>query len=267
MRPADSAAPVLAEVIANSARLRRWRWLSATSTSTRRAPRPGATIRARAGRGRRPSAAAGWAARGSCRCAAGTEASCPSIWLRGSIRWPAISPSGFSPGRSCHSGSVASPPAALTDAERAELHELFCDQREQLDQALEILERVGYGRPRGRRPRTERAYGQRRGERLDGLVGKLPRALAKRLPTSADTHRSGNNDGQDIYGPVSCSQTLRSGHLGILAAAGGRAVALAQPRRAAVRRDDRGRARAADHRPPAPGRQGHRRDPPSLHRA
>jgi hypothetical protein len=111
-------------------------------------------------------------------------------------------------------------PAGLTDEERAELHELFSDQREQLDQALEILERVGYGRPR-RRPRTERAYGQRRGERLDGLVGKLPRALAKRLPTSADTHRSGSNNGQDIYGSVSCSQTLRSGHLGILAAAGG----------------------------------------------
>jgi hypothetical protein len=112
-------------------------------------------------------------------------------------------------------------PAALTDQERSELRELFCDQREQLDQAFEILERVGYGRPRGRRPRPERAYGRRRGQRLDGLVGKLPRALAKRLPTSADTHRSGANDGHDIYGPVSCSQTLRSGHLGILAAAGG----------------------------------------------
>ena len=112
-------------------------------------------------------------------------------------------------------------PAALTDAERGELRELFSDQREQLDQALEILERVGYGRPRGRRPRTERAYGQRRGKRLEGLVGKLPRALAKRLPSSADTHRRGPNDGQDIYGAVSCSRTLRSGHLGILAAAGG----------------------------------------------
>src|SRR5450631_160289 len=97
-------------------------------------------------------------------------------------------------------------PAALTAGERAELRELLCDQGEQLDQALEILERVGYGRPRGRRPRAERAYGQRRGQRLDGLVGKLPRALAKRLPTSADTHRSGSNDGQDIYGWVSCSQ-------------------------------------------------------------
>ena len=52
-------------------------------------------------------------------------------------------------------------------------------------------------------------------------MGKLPRALAKRLPTSADTHREGRNDGQDIYGPVACSLTLRAGHLGILAAAGG----------------------------------------------
>jgi hypothetical protein len=50
-------------------------------------------------------------------------------------------------------------PAALTVEERVELRELFCDQGEQLDQALEILERVGYGRPRGRRPRAERAYG------------------------------------------------------------------------------------------------------------
>jgi hypothetical protein len=112
-------------------------------------------------------------------------------------------------------------PAALTDDERGELRGLFRDQREQLDQALEILERVGYGRRRGRRPRTERAYGQRRAERLDGLVGKLPRALAKRLPTSADTHRHGRNDGQDVYGSVSCSQTLRAGHLGLLAAVGG----------------------------------------------
>ena len=112
-------------------------------------------------------------------------------------------------------------PAALTDEERGELRELFGEQSEQVDQALEILERVGYGRPRGRRRRSERAYGQRRGERLGGLVGKLPRALAKRLPTSADTHRHGRNDGQDMYGNVSCSQTLRAGHLGILAAAGG----------------------------------------------
>ena len=112
-------------------------------------------------------------------------------------------------------------PSALTEAERAELRELFAEQREAVDQALVILERVGYGRPRGRRPRADRRHGQRRDERLDGLVGKLPRALAKRLPTSADTHQNGRNDGQDIYGCVTCSRTLRASHLGVLAAAGG----------------------------------------------
>ena len=52
-------------------------------------------------------------------------------------------------------------------------------------------------------------------------MGKLPRALAKRLPTSADTHRHGRNDGRDIYGQLSCSETVRAGHVGVLAAAGG----------------------------------------------
>jgi hypothetical protein len=112
-------------------------------------------------------------------------------------------------------------PAVLSAEERADLRELFCEQSEQLDQALEILERVGYGRPQSRRSRAERAYGQRRSERLDGLVGKIPRALAKRLPTSADTHRHGRNDGRDMYGQISCSETLRAGHVGVLAAAGG----------------------------------------------
>ncbi|MGA2928973.1 MAG: SEC-C metal-binding domain-containing protein [Solirubrobacteraceae bacterium] len=112
-------------------------------------------------------------------------------------------------------------PAALSDGERAELRELFDGQRDQVDEALEILERGGYGQPRGRRPRPERAHGQIRARRLERVVGKLPRALAVRLPTSADTHRSGPNDGSDVYGEVECSQTLRAMHLGLLAAAGG----------------------------------------------
>ena len=112
-------------------------------------------------------------------------------------------------------------PCALTEAERAELRELFAEQANQVDEALGILERIEYGQLRGARPRVKRAHGQKRGERLKGIVGKLPRALAKRLPTSADTHREGRNDGHDVYGPVACSLTLRSGHLGIVAAAGG----------------------------------------------
>lgn len=112
-------------------------------------------------------------------------------------------------------------PSALSDGERAELRELFAGQADHVDEALAILDKLGYGRPPGRRPRSQRAHGQRRSQRVDGLVGKLPRALAKRLPTSPDTHREGRNDGRDIYGPVACSLTLRAGHLGLLAAAGG----------------------------------------------
>src|ERR1035437_6372406 len=53
-------------------------------------------------------------------------------------------------------------PAALSDEERAELRELFCEQAEQLDQALEVLQRVGYGRAPGPPPRPKRAPRQRR---------------------------------------------------------------------------------------------------------
>jgi hypothetical protein len=112
-------------------------------------------------------------------------------------------------------------PSALTEEERDELRELFDGQRDQVDLALEVLDRVGYGRMPGRRPRAERRYGERREQALAGVIGKLPRALAKRLPTSADTHRHGPNDGHDVYGQVRCSITLRAGHLGVLAAVGG----------------------------------------------
>ena len=84
-----------------------WRWLSASSISTRRAWRLGATICARAGLGRRPSVAAGSIGGGLCRCAAAGAGSCPWIWRRGWMRWPAISRSGFSRGRSCPRGWVA----------------------------------------------------------------------------------------------------------------------------------------------------------------
>ena len=110
-------------------------------------------------------------------------------------------------------------PAALSDQERDELRELF---REQVNQALEILERVGV-----------RAGCEAVGLAQSVLTGSgaasvwmvwwasYPRALAKRLPTSPDTHRHARNDGQDIYGQLSCSETLRAGHVGVLAAAGG----------------------------------------------
>jgi len=110
-------------------------------------------------------------------------------------------------------------PSALTDGELAELREAW--EPAIADQALAVLEEVGYGAPAPRRSRSQRAHGLRRDERLKGVLGRLPRSLAARLPTTADTHRRGRNDGADIQGPVSCSLTLRPDHLGVVAAACG----------------------------------------------
>jgi len=114
-------------------------------------------------------------------------------------------------------------PGLLSAGERAELCELYGGEHGQagVEEALEVLQQVGYGKTGTIKPRAERAHGQRRTERIGELRGKLPRALAKRLPSSADTHRDGRNDGEDVYGRVLCSVTLRAAHLGVLAAAGG----------------------------------------------
>ncbi|MBS0592043.1 MAG: hypothetical protein JSR84_01090 [Proteobacteria bacterium] len=111
-------------------------------------------------------------------------------------------------------------PSALTAAEREDLQEVWGPDLD-LAGALDVLERAGYGARGVRRPRAERTHGMRREERLKGVVGKLPRALALRLPISADTHREGPNDGTDRWGPVRCSRTLRASHLGLVAALGG----------------------------------------------
>lgn len=88
----------------------------------------------------------------------------------------------------------------------------------ELERALDLLTEVGYGEQRTR-PRTDRAHGTRLQERLDGVLGQLPRALALRYPTTDDRHASGPVRGLDRYGPVSVSHTPRDGHLGLIAAA------------------------------------------------
>jgi hypothetical protein len=110
------------------------------------------------------------------------------------------------------------PPSSLTGDERRELAELYGG--EHVQRALDVLQEAGYG-ARPARQRARLAHGARRTQRLERVRGKLPRTLAKRLPTSADTHRGGRNDGQDVYGRVSCSRTLRAAHLAVIAAAGG----------------------------------------------
>jgi hypothetical protein len=111
-------------------------------------------------------------------------------------------------------------PGQLTAEERAELEDVWGDLGRR---ALVALDQVGYGALAPRRPRSERAHGLRRERRLRGVIGKLPRALALRVPTTAETHRRGEerNDGRDRWGEVRCSRTLRADHLGLLAAAGG----------------------------------------------
>src|SRR5207245_1761924 len=89
----------------------------------------------------------------------------------------------------------------------------------ELQPVLELLERAGYGVAEPARPRRTRDHGCRLRERVDDVVGLLPRSLALRYPTSDDRHRSGRNDGHDVYGPVRHSLTARDGHLGLQAAA------------------------------------------------
>lgn len=114
-----------------------------------------------------------------------------------------------------HLGGLA--PATLTAEERG-----YLDQYgpENTDRALQLLEQIGYGPDlyRDRKPARTRAHGLERERRIQDVLGKLPRALALRMPTSADTHRSGPNDGTDRWGKVRCSHTLRPSHLGLTAA-------------------------------------------------
>lgn len=89
----------------------------------------------------------------------------------------------------------------------------------ELERALDLLDSVGYGRPIEQRTRRDRNHGHRLHDRLDGIVGQLPRALALRYPTTDDRHASGPLAATDIYGSIAVNHTPRDGHLGVIAAA------------------------------------------------
>jgi hypothetical protein len=101
----------------------------------------------------------------------------------------------------------------------------LCDQLDhvwtlaELERALDLLERADYGVPEKARSRRLRDHGCRLHDRVDQLVGLLPRSIALRYPTSDDRHRAGPNDGRDVYGAVRHNLTARDGHLGLQAAA------------------------------------------------
>lgn len=68
--------------------------------------------------------------------------------------------------------------------------------------------------------KRKRSRGTRMQEELGRFTGVLPRALALRTPIHTSTRVDVNteNDGEDRYGPVVCSKSLRDTHLGVLAA-------------------------------------------------
>jgi hypothetical protein len=113
------------------------------------------------------------------------------------------------------------PPLLAAGRIRGEICEAW--DAETIQQALVALDRTGYGKPFPKKPRRLRGHGARLEERprLKGLVGKLPRALALRLPTTSNNLLSGRRDGRDVWGEVRCNMTLRDGALGVLAIAGG----------------------------------------------
>jgi len=103
--------------------------------------------------------------------------------------------------------------------------------QDRVERALVALDRAGYGRPFPKKPRRLRGHGARLEQRprLKGLVGKLPRAVALRLPTTSNNLLSGRRDGRDVWGQVRCNLTLRDGALGVLAITGGLWVKHSRP--------------------------------------
>lgn len=93
-------------------------------------------------------------------------------------------------------------------------------ERRELDGCRALPDQVGYGRRPGRKPRRERAHGQR----LETASRVSPGAAASAGAAHADQPRHPPRRAcrsGDIYGLVRCSRRLRSGHLGLVAAVGG----------------------------------------------
>jgi hypothetical protein len=109
-------------------------------------------------------------------------------------------------------------PSSIDDGQRDELALHYGLGRPELDRLLGLLAQVGCGKRQPPKPRRKRDHGRRLEDRCGGLVGRLPRALALRMPTTADTHRAGPLEGEDVWGTVRCSHTLRAAHLGLVAA-------------------------------------------------
>lgn len=109
-------------------------------------------------------------------------------------------------------------PDELTADERAALIGESGFSGEEVDRCLGLLRLAGFGE-RQRKPRRRRDHGRCQRDTLGQLIGVLPRAVALRLPTFAQTRPSlASVAHRDRWGWVECSLALRPVHLAVLGA-------------------------------------------------
>jgi hypothetical protein len=103
-------------------------------------------------------------------------------------------------------------------ARRDELRATWGLTELEFDRCLALLTQVGYGQQPVPKRRRDRAHGRYLAAQLAHLNGVLPRALALRLPTTANTHATEPpGRGVDRWGEICCNTLLRAKHLGALA--------------------------------------------------
>jgi hypothetical protein len=109
-------------------------------------------------------------------------------------------------------------PASVPAKRRCELRARWGLTELEFDRCLALLTQVGYGQRPAPKRRCDRAHGRHLAAQLAHVDGVLPRALALRLPTTANTHATEPpGRGVDRWGEISCNTLLRAKHVGALA--------------------------------------------------
>lgn len=110
-------------------------------------------------------------------------------------------------------------PATLSDDRRDELRNVWGLTELEMGRCLALLTQTGYGQRPAPKRRRDRSHGHKLAGQLAHVNGVLPRALALRVPSTANTHATQPpGRGVDRWGEISCDTLLRAKHLGMLAA-------------------------------------------------
>lgn len=110
-------------------------------------------------------------------------------------------------------------PATLPPARREQLRATWGLTDLEMGRCVALLTQVGYGQRPAPKRRRDRSHGRKLAGQLAHVNGVLPRAIALRAPTTANTHATEPpGRGVDRWGEISCNTLLRAKHLGALAA-------------------------------------------------